>query len=63
WLPHVRGRIYHRPLDCLHEQMLDADPAAEIGAIIQAETLRELLVLRVPDYPMVAEPERLPSAG
>ncbi|MFK3781756.1 amino acid adenylation domain-containing protein, partial [Agrobacterium sp. NPDC089420] len=32
WLPHVRGRIYHRPLDCLHEQMLDADPAAEIGA-------------------------------
>ena len=45
WLPHVGGRIFRRELDCAHEDMLRPGPAAEIGAVIQAETMRELLVL------------------
>ncbi len=50
WLQHVGGRIYRRHLDCAHEKMLDAVPAAEIGAAVQAEVLREFLVLRASDY-------------
>ncbi|MCZ8180253.1 MAG: amino acid adenylation domain-containing protein [Rhizobium sp.] len=46
WLPHVGGRIYLRTLDCGHDNMLDPQPAAEVGAVIQAELLREILVLR-----------------
>lgn len=46
WLPHVGGRVYLRTLDCGHDNMLDPQPAAEIGAVIQAELLREILVLR-----------------
>lgn len=46
WLPHVGGRVYLRTLDYGHDNMLDPQPAAEIGAVIQAELLREILVLR-----------------
>ncbi|MGL3607338.1 amino acid adenylation domain-containing protein [Rhizobium sp. G187] len=46
WLPHIGGRIYLRTLDCGHDDMLNPAPAAEIGAVIQAELLREILVLR-----------------
>jgi enterobactin synthetase component F len=46
WLPHIGGRIYLRTLDCGHDNMLDPQPAAEVGAVIQAELLREILVLR-----------------
>ncbi|MGG7517727.1 amino acid adenylation domain-containing protein [Allorhizobium undicola] len=49
WLTHVGGRVYRRALDCYHQEMLDAGPAAEIGAAIQAEILREFLVLRSND--------------
>ncbi|MEZ2221793.1 amino acid adenylation domain-containing protein [Rhizobium sp. RCC_161_2] len=50
WLPHVGGRVYRRHLDCHHEEMLDPAPAREIGAVVQAEVLREFLVLRASDY-------------
>ncbi len=46
WLPHIGGRIYLRTLDCGHDNMLEPQPAAEVGAVIQAELLREILVLR-----------------
>lgn len=46
WLPHIGGRIYLRTLDCGHDNMLDPQPATEVGAVIQAELLREILVLR-----------------
>ncbi len=46
WRPHIGGRIYLRTLDCGHDEMLDADPSAEIGAVVQSELLRSILVLR-----------------
>jgi enterobactin synthetase component F len=48
WLPHVDGRIYVRHLNCTHHDMLNADMAAEISSAVQAEILREFLVLRQP---------------
>lgn len=46
WLPHVDGRIYVRNLNCTHHDMLNHDMASEISAAVQAEILREFLVLR-----------------
>ncbi|MBB4952804.1 enterobactin synthetase component F [Agrobacterium vitis] len=50
WLPHVDGRIYVRNLNCSHHDMLNADMASEISAAVQAEILREFLVLRQPNH-------------
>lgn len=59
WLPHIGGRIYLRTLDCGHDEMLDADPAAEIGAVVQSELLRSILVLRHERY----RPQRAGSSA
>jgi enterobactin synthetase component F len=54
WLGHVDGRIYRRRMDCAHQEMLDPGPAAEIGAEIQAEIRREVLVLPRPAFEAAA---------
>ncbi|MDQ0457760.1 amino acid adenylation domain-containing protein [Rhizobium paknamense] len=46
WVEHVGGKLVGHGLDCSHQDMLDPGPASEIGAVIQAEILREILVLR-----------------
>ncbi|MBB4006448.1 non-ribosomal peptide synthetase [Allorhizobium taibaishanense] len=48
WLPHVEGRVYLRDMACNHHDMLNPEPAGHISAIVQAELLREFLVLRRP---------------
>ncbi|MGV2073134.1 MULTISPECIES: non-ribosomal peptide synthetase [Rhizobium/Agrobacterium group] len=48
WLPHVGGRVYLRDMTCNHHDMLNMEPASHISAVVQAELLREFLVLRRP---------------
>jgi amino acid adenylation domain-containing protein len=39
WAPYVTGTVWDHPLDCGHDDMLDAVPAATIGAVL-ADRLR-----------------------
>jgi nonribosomal peptide synthetase DhbF len=41
WRSYVAGRIEVHEIDCAHEAMMDRDPAAEIGAVLARELVKQ----------------------